>query len=438
MPQAIAAQKNAGFFEKLHFFSREFLNYCAYVCEGEPARETFTQKLYAPMVSSSKVLEDFLDFHGAKNSSEWYYYRELVSSVRNLSEACYCQKHIWIRLPFYNLTDTDEFERAGYETHKFLITSLRAICFSALAEARRLNIKLSVRPFVWEDFPGLPTDTRLESDIDDVNLREEKKNIVKITTGFLRAARDFETHGFFEPYGIDVIHTIVPTRLNEQEARRFEMVIHSLQSSFDTYVNRSGLQFRDISLKSLRGYISIVLHLLELTRRLLHYYERHLYEVGYRNTAKKVRDELSQAVNPEQLLDRIVNYGLYYICHFLVSGQDLAQALLNKNVERGTIVVGVPHEMGFHSRPSLLVAKIVEHYGGQVELCVGYDRFDARSVLDLQWAGGKIQKENIQEVVFQGDKRALNDIQILAGVNYGEDSMGKGIPLPKELSYLKS
>jgi hypothetical protein len=44
----------------------------------------------------------------------------------------------------------------------------------------------------------------------------------------------------------------------------------------------------------------------------------------------------------------------------------------------------------------------------------------------------------VQEVVFQGDKRALRDIQILAGVNYGEDSMGKGIPLPKELDYLKS
>jgi len=295
-----------------------------------------------------------------------------------------------------------------------------------------------VRAFVWEDFPGLPTNTRLESDIDDVDLREEKKNIVKITTGFLRAAREFETHGFFEPYSIDMIQSIVPARLNEQEVRGFEMVIHSLQSSFDTYVNRSGLQFRDIALKSLRGYISIVLHLLELTRRLLHYYERHLYEVGYKNTAKQVRDELSKAVSPEQLLDRIVNYGLYYVCHFLVSGQDLAQALLNMNMERETIVVGVPQKMGFHSRPSLLVAKIVEHYGGQVELCVGYDRFDARSVLDLQWAGGKIQKEDVQEVVFQGDNRALKDIQILAGVNYGEDSMGKGIPLPKELSYLKS
>ena len=33
--------------------------------------------------------------------------------------------------------------------------------------------------------------------------------------------------------------------------------------------------------------------------------------------------------------------------------------------------------------------------------------------------------------------RALNDIKILAGVNYGEDSMGKDVPLPKELKYLR-
>jgi hypothetical protein len=79
----------------------------------------------------------------------------------------------------------------------------------------------------------------------------------------------------------------------------------------------------------------------------------------------------------------------------------------------------------------------VQHYGGKVELCVGKDRFDASSVLDIQWAGGKIQKENITEVIFEGDARALHDIKILAGVNYGEDTMGKGVALPKELQYLR-
>ena len=437
MRKATVMQHNSGFFEKAHVFSADFLKYCFYLSEKEPVRETFTKRLYAQIVSSSKLLEDFLDFHGAKNNSNWYSYRELVSSARNLSEASYSQKHIWVRVPFYELTDTDRFEEAGYATHKFLITSLRAICRKALEEARRLQIKFPEDRFVWDDFPGIVSRTHLESDIDDENLKEEQKWIIKITTEFLRIAKDFETHGFYKPYSIDEINSIVPGRFNEEEARRFEMVIHSLQSSFDTYVNRNVLRVRNIKLKRLRGYISVVLHLLELTRRLLHYYERHLHEVGYKNIYKKVRDELAKAVKPEQILDCIVNYGLYYVCHFLVNGQDLAHELLNENMERGTIVVGVPEKLGFHIRPCLLVAKIVEHYGGQVELCVGRDRFDASSVLDLQWAGGKIQKENINQVVFQGDVRALKDIRILAGVNYGENSMGKGIPLPKELFYLK-
>ena len=437
MPQATAVEQAGDFFEKFYLCSRDFLKCCLYLCADEPLRETFTKRLYAQMVSSSKLLEDFLDCHGAKNNSKWYYYRELVSSVRNLSEASFSQRHIWMRLPAYNLADTEQFEQAGYATHKFLINSLRQICLRAIEETRRLNVNLPSERFVWEDFPGIRTETSLESDIDDENLGEEKKNIVKITTDFVRVARDFEMHSFYQPHTMDEIKAIVPKRFNEEEARRFEMVVHSLQSSFDTYVNRSGLQFRNIKLKSLRGYISVVLHILELTRRLLHYYERHLYEVGYKNIYNKVRDQLTKAAKPERFLDCIVNYGLCYISHFLISGRELAQELMNENIERGSIVVGVPQEMGFHSRPSLLVAKIVEHYGGQVELCVGENRFDASSVLDLQWAGGKIQKEEIREVVFEGDMRTLSDIKILAGANYGENSMGKGIPLPRELSYLK-
>ena len=437
MQEAKVVKHTVDFAEKVHVFSEEFLRCCIYVCETESARETFTERLYARMVSSSKLLEDLLDFHGAKNNSNWYYYRELVSSVRNLSEASYSQKHISKRLPLYELAETEGFEDAGYATHKFLINSLRKISQDSIKAAERLHINLPEDRFLWDDFPGIATETRLEFDIDDENLEEEKKNIVKITTEFMRVADEFETLGFYEPYDLAQIKAIVPSSFNEQEARRFEMVVHSLQSSFDTYVNRSGLRFHDIKLKRLRGYISVVLHLLELTRRLLHYYERHLHDVGYKNIYKKVRDELAKAVRSEDILDRIVNYGLYFIWYFLVQGQDLAHEILNENMERGSIVVGIPQELGFHSRPCMLVAKIVQYYGGQVELCVDSDRFDASSVLDIQWAGGKIQKEGIKKVVFKGDVRALKDIRILADVNYGEDSMGKGIPLPKELFYLK-
>jgi phosphotransferase system HPr-like phosphotransfer protein len=230
--------------------------------------------------------------------------------------------------------------------------------------------------------------------------------------------------------------TLVPVKFNEVEIRRYEMLLHNLQSSFDTYVIHGGFRFGNRKLKQLRGFFSVVFHLLQMVGRLLHFYERHLHEAGYKNTYKMAQERLSALVNPTILLDRTINYGLFYACHYLTTGQELAGEILNDNIERSQIKVGIPQKLGFHARPSLLVAKIVQHYGGQVELCVGEDRFDASSVLDIQWAGGKIQKENRREVVFEGDARTLKDIETLAGVNYGEDTMGKGVPLPPELRYL--
>jgi phosphotransferase system HPr-like phosphotransfer protein len=203
-------------------------------------------------------------------------------------------------------------------------------------------------------------------------------------------------------------------------------------------VIHGGFRYGNRKLKQLRGYFSCVFHLLQIIGRLLHFYERHLHEAGYKNIYKKVQVQLSELVVPEKLLDRTINYGLFYVCHYLNIGKKLAREILNENIERSSIRVGIPVKRGFHLRPSLLVAKIVQEFGGQVEMCVGEDRFDASSVLDIQWAGGKIAKENIKEVIFEGDTRALHDIQILATVNYGEDTMGKDIPLPKELKYLRS
>jgi hypothetical protein len=40
------------------------------------------------------------------------------------------------------------------------------------------------------------------------------------------------------------------------------------------------------------------------------------------------------------------------------------------------------------------------------------------------------------KVTFQGDKRVLADIKLLAESGYGEDTSGNNIELPKELPYL--
>lgn len=425
------------FAEKLKMFSHDYLSCCAYISNFDVSQYVFTKKLYLKLISASQLLEDFLDFHGAKNSKDWYFYRELSAAVRHLSLGGYSLKHILNRLAFYELPDTEAFKRKGYEALDFLSKALIKMAPVILDEAKRLSIPAPGESLDSGDFPGISTSEMLDYDIDDEDRDQQKENIIKIASEFLSISNNFENLGFYEPYDIKEIMEIVPEKINEVEVRRFEMLVHNLQSSFDTYVIHGGYRFGNRKLKQLRGYFSVVFHLLQMIGRLLHFYERHLHEAGYKNIYKKVQGRLSVMIDPETLLDHTINYGLYYVCNFLTIGRALARDILNENIERAFITVGIPVKLGFHSRPSLLVAKIVQHYGGQVELCVDSDRFDASSVLDIQWAGGKIQKENITKVVFEGDIRALKDIEILAGVNYGEDTMGKGVPLPKELKYLK-
>jgi len=425
------------FSEKVRIFSADYLKCCRYISNRQIPNSSLTKKLYSKLISTSQVLEDFLDFHGAKNSEDWYLYRELSAGVRHLSLGAYCQKHILNRLVFYDIPDIVAFREQGEETIRFLNDALRNLAPVIMDEALRLNISIPVERFGPEDFPSITTSEMLKYDIDDDAKDLQKHHIVKIASEFLSIAAGFDPMGFYEPYSDAEMAALVPEKVNEVEIRRFEMLVHNLQSSFDTYVIHGGFRFGDRKLKSLRSHFSVVFHLLQMMGRLLHFYERHLYEAGYKNTYKRVQEALTALVEPATLLDRTINYGLYYACHYLNAGKKLAREILNEHIERATITVGVPVKLGFHSRPSLLVAKIVQHFGGQVELVVGQDRFDASSVLDLQWAGGKILKEKLTQVTFEGDSRALADIQILSGVNYGEDTMGKGVPLPSELKYLK-
>jgi phosphotransferase system HPr-like phosphotransfer protein len=425
------------FTEKVRIFSHDYLKCCIYISNFKSSRYLFTKMLFSKLISASQVLEDFLDFHGAKNNKNLYFYRELSAAVRHLSLGGYSQTHILNRLDFYGLPDSETFEKQGTAMLYFLRKSLTRLAPVIIKEAQRLNISLPEDSYNMDDFPGIITGETLDYDIDDIDKVQQKKHIVQIASEFLSISGSFDDLKFYEPYEAKEILKIVPEKVNEVNMRRFEMLVHNLQSSFDTYVIHGGYKFGNKMLKDLRGFFSVVFHLLQMIGRLLHFYERHLHKAGYKNTYKKVQDRLSTLIDPDELLDRTINYGLYYICYFLTKGKELARDILNENVERSTIKVSVPVSLGFHSRPSLLVAKTVQHYGGPVELRVGEDRFDASSVLDIQWAGGKIQKENLTEVFFEGDTRALNDIKILASVNYGEDTMGKGVPLPKELSYLK-
>ncbi len=427
------------FKEKANIFSFEYLKCILFVVEVEDDDYLFTKKLYSKLITTSHILEDFLDFHGAKKNKEWVFYRELSATIRHLALACYSQRHILNRFNFYSF-DKDRYQNfklESFDTLRILQDSIKLAAPVIIKEARRLNINIPDKGYDLGYFPGISSVQQLDHNIDDFNAKDQQReNLTRIASEFLEVVKDFDQFAFYEKYDLKKINELVPERINEVTIRRYEMLIHNIQSSFDSYVVNTQTSSENLILEQLRSHFSIVFHMLQVTGRLLHFYERHLHDVGFKDVYKNVSGSLSDLINPDVLLDRAINFCFFYAWKFLSSGKELAHKILNENMETSTIEVGIPRDRGFHSRPSLLVAKIVQHYGGEVKMHVNKDIFDAASVLDIQWAGGKIKKEEIEIVSFKGDVRALNDLKILAGVNYGEDHMGKGIPLPGELSYL--
>jgi len=427
------------FKEKANIFSFEYLKCLVFILESDDEDYIFTKKLYAKLVTTSRILEDFLDFHGAKINKEWVFYRELAATIQHLSLACYSQRHILNRLMFYSFKNDslDTFKKEAMDTLIIIQNSIKRAGTEALKEARRLNIEVPEKGYDISFFPGISSIQQLDHNIDDLNVKDQQReNLTRIATEFLEVVKEFDQFAFYERYDLKKIHELVPSQINEVTIRRYEMLIHNIQSSFDSYVVNSKTSSNNLMLDQLRSHFSIVFHILQVLGRLLHFYERHLYDTGFKDVYKNVSILLSSLIEPHVLLDRSVNFCLFYAWKFLSSGKALASRIVNENMETSEIDVTIPKDRGFHSRPSLLVAKIVQHYGGEVKMVVNSDIFDAASVLDIQWAGGKIIKEEIENVKFRGDSRALADLKILASVNYGEDHMGKGIPLPKELSYL--
>ena len=134
-----------------------------------------------------------------------------------------------------------------------------------LEEARLHAISIPQERFEADDFPSITTPDLLRYDIDDQDKDSQKKSIVKIANDFLNITKDFDQLKFYESYDHEAILAIVPDKVNEVEIRRYEMLLHSLQSSFDTYVIHGGFRYGNRKLKQLRGFFSVVFLALTIT-----------------------------------------------------------------------------------------------------------------------------------------------------------------------------
>ena len=113
-------------------------------------------------------------------------------------------------------------------------------------------------------------------------------------------------------------------------------------------------------------------------------------------------------------------------------GKKIADEILEQFVQTIRVELPIPQPLGFHARPSTYISLIARKHGGEAFLIVDGERFNAKSVMSLLQAGGAVADKGYGTVVFEGDKRVIEDIKILAKNNYSEENK-----IPPKLSYLR-
>src|SRR6056297_3995731 len=198
------------FAEKVRFYSHDYLKCFLYLSKFDSPENIFSKSFFSKLITTSHLLEDFLDFHGAKNNSDWYFYRELTAAVRHLALGGYSQRHVANRLVFYDIDGKEEFRKHGEFVLEFLTSALMKLAPVIINEAARLRIPLPETAYTAEDFPGVTTSEVLEYNFEDEEKDLQRKHLVWVANEFLSIADDFDSYEFYEAYDQDELRRWCP------------------------------------------------------------------------------------------------------------------------------------------------------------------------------------------------------------------------------------
>lgn len=356
------------------------------LCEREGDDVVWGRPILGALLGETSKIEELLDIFNARNNRRWFPLREYIAGIRNFSIAAYKLVHVRDSPHRYRLTYPARFLEDTEEFLSYIGTAIAGLLGAAAHYSRdTLGLTASRQSLLPSQFVEMLPEGALPADRGSRRRHAASDATVMIATTFLRrtAARDL-LEMRRKVRGIPP-QDAVPEVLNEELLRRFENDFHNMQSHYDTYVAGTDLEERDPELPSLRGRISLTFHLFELSGTLLHLYERHLaVEAG------ESRQVMGCPVNPEELLERTMEYSFHHGGTALVEARRICQKLLRRYSEVVELELPIPRYRGFHVRPSTLIAKIVSHYGSAVSLKLLGEKFNAAFPLELFRANEKI------------------------------------------------
>jgi len=392
-----------------------------------------SRKFYSNLIQESEFLESFMDEHGARENKKWSFFVEYLASIRNLSIAAFFTKHLLDRYPFYGLRESPEneveFKNEANNVLNFLNQSILNLFGELYSTGVENGLNVTRNSDSKIEFSEIETNKRLPRNIAEDEVKDEEHRIIEICEKIKHVAKIMKDSKVQRIEDIKDLKLAVLQKFNEKRARMYKNLVHNIQSDFDTFIKNTKLEMNYSEVKIMRGYISMPLHLLEVALWLAHFYERHEDEIRHGESKKRI----SVLVNKETLLDKIMNFGFYYSQYFVAEGKKLADDILDCFSKIVRVELPIPQPLGFHARPSTYVSLIARQYD-DLDLFIIIDgkKFNTKSVMSLLQAGGTLADKGYQSVLFEGDKRVIEEVRILAKHNYCEES-----EIPARLSYLR-
>ena len=389
-----------------------------------------TKTFYSHLVEQTELFETILDDYDARKNKKYIYFTELVASLKNFGMIAFSLKHLIKRIPRYNLEDDiKELYYKSPQVLDFLNQSVRALYKEAALEAGRLGLEITDKTTSKESFKDTEARKHLPHNLNEEETTDETKKIAEVTTKYIETTQKIKWDISLGKLKTSTLEKRVQENINEEKIENLRSCVHTLQSKYDTHIKSTTIESSDEELPKLRGMISAPLHLLGVAKDLLHFYERHQDKIRYEESTEKI----SKIIDKDKVLHYAINFALFYARHFLYKGKALAQKIFNKYSNIVEYELEVPKTLGLHMRPAGFISRIVSHYGTKVTIKVGKDKFDGGSILNIMNAGGLIAEKKRKTIIFEGDKRPLDDIKLfleqIDTISYKS--------LPKKLSYLR-
>ena len=407
-----------------------FFRLCNFLSSTET--KTWSKKHYFHCVTEANDLETFLDDYGARYNKSYSYFTEMVASLRGFGLSGHSLKHLEDRYEKYGIEGTpaehQEFRRELGAALSFLNACIAKLASEVVREAERLRVPVPAEPLPEGKFAESAARKHLPRNVDEEELVNEEQKIAEVASKYLRAVDMLDGLKVCRIAEPEKRRAFVERHCSEERARVYEATIHNLQSKYDTYIKNTTLEKKDGRLGTLRGHISGVLHLLEFVTFLVHFYERHENDIR----SERTKGRIAELIDKNQVLEKVINFGLFFADRILRRGKRLADGLLPNYTNIQTVEVAIPEGRYLHARPASLIVSIVNHYGTPVEMAIEGSKCNAASIMQVMILAGT--HAGARRFQFQGDEHPLKDIKLLFESGLGEKGPDA---LPEELSYLR-